>query len=109
VHDDEKVSQLVVLTVYARPSLAVCSRVLQQLIRRRVFVERVMADFSGSDHRGVKGLETLQSPVLRISVVASIADNHELEQITKLINRIVDVYKVQTSEGSGHVTGTHLH
>ena len=94
-HRDENLSHLVVLTVYAKADVAVCGRILQRLSLHRVVVERIVADFSRFDHRGIRGLEGIESPPVRISVAASIADHHQLERITKALNKLVDVYKIQ--------------
>ena len=95
VHRDENVSGLVVLTVYARADAAVSSRALQALTLRHFAVERFIVDFSGFDHREVKGLEDLAGDVLRMTIVVSLPRHDDLERIGKLLNRIVDVYKVE--------------
>ncbi|MFC5676952.1 hypothetical protein [Aeromicrobium endophyticum] len=92
---DEKVSGLVVLTVYARGDAAVSSRVLQGLTLRRFAVERFIVDFSGFDHHSVRGLEDVDGEVLRMTIVVSLPHHDDLERIGKLLNRIVDVYKVE--------------
>jgi acetolactate synthase small subunit len=95
VHRDEKVSGLVVLTVYTRGDVAVSSRVLQAFTLRSFAIERFIVDFSGFDHREVKGLEDVPGDVLRMTIVASLPNHDDLERIGKLLNRIVDVYKVE--------------
>ena len=92
---DEKVSGLIVLTVYAREDAAVAGRVLQGLTLRRFAIERFIVDFSGFDHRSVRGLEDVGGEVLRMTIVVSVPDHDDVERIGKLLNRIVDVYKVE--------------
>lgn len=92
---DEQASGLVVLTVYARADLAVCSRVLQAFTIRPFTVERVVADLSRFDHREVRGLEDVDGPVMRIALVVSLQRDNDLERVGKLLNRVVDVYKVE--------------
>lgn len=94
-HPDEGVSGLVVLTVYAHADLAVCSRVLQAFTVRSFAVERLVADLSRFDHRVVKGLEAVSGTVMRIALVLSLQHEHDLERAVKVLNRIVDVYKVE--------------
>lgn len=95
VRRDEGFSGLVVLTVYARRHLAVCGRVLQAFTVQQFAVERFIADFSGFDHREVRGLEGMGGDVLRMTIVVSLPGLDDLERIGKLLNRIVDVYKVE--------------
>lgn len=92
---DEQVAGLVILTVYARADLAVCSRVLQTFTIRRFTVERIVADLSRFDHRAVKGLEDVDGPVMRVALVISLQRDNDLERVGKLLNRIIDVYKVE--------------
>ncbi|MCR1781315.1 hypothetical protein KVF89_02110 [Nocardioides carbamazepini] len=94
-HPGEGVAGLVVLTVYARADLAVCSRVLQTFTVRQFAVERLVADLSRFDHRAVKGLEDVRGPVMRIALVLSLQREDDLERAGKLLNRVVDVYKVE--------------
>ncbi|WP_456695668.1 hypothetical protein [Aeromicrobium sp. P5_D10] len=95
IRRDEETSGLVVLTVYARGDSAVCGRVLQGFTVRRFAVERFIADFSGFDHRTIRGLEGIGGDVLRMTIVLSLPDHDDLERIGKFLNRIVDVYKVE--------------
>lgn len=95
VRRDEQVSGLVVLTVYARSDAAVCGRVLQGFTLRGFAIERFIADFSDFDHRDVRGLESVSGDVLRMTIVVSLPRHDDLERIGKLLNRIVDVYKVE--------------
>lgn len=95
VQRDEQVAGLIVLTVYARGDLTVCSRVLQGFTVRRFAVERFIADFSGFDHREVRGLEGVVGDVMRMSIVVSLPHRNDLERIGKFLNRLVDVYKVE--------------
>ncbi|MFI5429540.1 hypothetical protein [Aeromicrobium sp. UC242_57] len=95
VRDDEQVAGLIVLTVYARGDVAVCGRVLQGFTLRRFAVERFIADFSGFDHRLVRGLEDVRGEVLRMTIVVSLPSHDVLERISKFLNRVVDVYKVE--------------
>lgn len=92
---DEQVSGLVVLTIYTPADLAVCSRILQVLTLRRVRVERFVADCSKFDCSEVRGLGSIREPVMRLSVVVSIEGDLELDQLTKYLNRVIGVYKVE--------------
>lgn len=92
---DEEVSGLAVLTVYARGDVAVCSKVLQGFTVRRFAVERLIVDFSRFDARGVRGLESVRGELLRMTIVVSLPHHDDLERISKFLNRIVDVYKVE--------------
>ena len=92
---DEKVSGLIVLTVYARGDVALAGRVLQRFTVGSFAIERFIVDFSGFDHREIRGLEDVGGEVLRMTIVVSLPSHHDLERIGKLLNRIVDVYKVE--------------
>ena len=94
---DEQVAGLVVLTVYARADLTVCSRILQAVTVRRFTVERLVADLSSFDHTQVRGLDQIRERVMRISLVASIEGDHEVERLGKLLHRMIDVYRVEQS------------
>lgn len=93
----EQCAQLVVLTVYARADTSVCGRVLQVLTMRQVVVERLVADFSRFDHSEIKGLADVVEPVMRISVAASVPGERGANQLTKFLNRIVDLYKIEVT------------
>ncbi|WP_235734397.1 hypothetical protein [Nocardioides alcanivorans] len=95
VDADEMVAGLVVFTVYARSDLGVCSRVLQVLALRQARVECFVADCTTFDHTLVRGLTDVSGDVMRLSVVVSIDGDSELDQLTKYLNRVVDVYKVE--------------
>lgn len=95
VRRDEQASGLAVLTVYARGDIAVCGRVLQGFTVRRLVIERFIADFSGFNHRRIRGLEGVRGEVLRMTIVASLPSPDDLERIGKFLNRIIDVYKVE--------------
>jgi len=94
---DERAAALAVLTIYARGDLAVCARVTQVLTLRQATVERFVADLSHFDHREVRGLGHVRGPVMRLSVVASFDGDHDLAQLIRFLNRIIDVYKVEHS------------
>lgn len=91
---EEEAASLVVLTVYARHDIAVCTRVLQALTLSRVVTERFVADLSQVDLRRVKGLEHESAPVMRVVLVVSVPEPQDLERLTKVFNRMVDVVKV---------------
>lgn len=92
---DERVASLVVLTILARADPSACARVLQGLALRQVVIEQFVGDFRRFDHREVRGLEYVQDAVMRISVVVSLQHHADLQRLVKLLNRIVDVYKVE--------------
>ena len=106
VHRDESASDLVVLTVYARGDVAVVGRVLQGFTVRRLVIQRFVVDFSGFDHREIKGLEDVTGKVLRMTIVVSLPHHDDLERIGKLLNRIVDVYKVERSTSAPTVAAS---
>jgi hypothetical protein len=91
---DEAVAGLVVLTLYAAADLAVCARISQVLSIRRFVVERLVADLSRFDHGKVRGLEGVPGPVMRISLAVS-AEPADVVRLRKLLNRVVDVYRVE--------------
>jgi hypothetical protein len=92
---NDQVAGLAVLMVYARADLAVCSRVLQTLVTRRIAVERLIGDLSRFDHSHIRGLEEVRGPVMRISLVVSLHRSTDLERLVKLLNRVIDVFKVE--------------
>jgi hypothetical protein len=95
VDSDEQVSGLVVLTVYARADLAVCSRILQAATVRRFAVERLIADFSEFDRSEIRGLDRVRERVMRISLVVSVDGDHDVERLGNLLHRMIDVYRIE--------------
>jgi acetolactate synthase small subunit len=92
---DEHVAGMVVLTVYARADLTVCSRILQAVTVRRFAIERLIADLSSFDHSQVRGLDRVRERVMRISLVVSVDGDHDVERLRKFLHRMIDVYRVE--------------
>ena len=92
---DEQVARMVEVTVYARADLSVCSRILQAVTVRRFAVERVVADLSSFDHGQVRGLDRVRERVMRVSLVVSVDGDHDVERLGKLLDRMIDVYRVE--------------
>lgn len=90
----EQTSDTVALTIYARPGILVCSRILQILEVRGITVERIVVDFGPCDHGELRGLDLGAGPVMRLSVVASLDGEREIERLTSFLNRVIDVYQV---------------
>ena len=98
---------MVVVTVYARADLTVCSRILQAVTVRRFAVERLIADLSSFDHSQVRGLDRVRERVMRISLVVSVDGDHDVERLRKLLHRMIDVYRVEQTfrdEGAREIT-----
>lgn len=87
--------EFVTLTVHMSRDIAEVSRVLQALVKLPVRIERFNANLVGRDVSDVRGLEALGTPVMRLAVVATIDGPRQLERVTKSLNRLVSVYKVQ--------------
>jgi acetolactate synthase small subunit len=87
--------EFVTLTVYMSRDIAEVSRVLQALVRLPVQIERFNANLVDKDVSTVRGLEELVAPVMRLAVVATLDGPRQLERVTKSLNRLVSVYKVQ--------------
>lgn len=92
--------QVVGITVYMRRDTAEVGRVLQILTRLRWDIDRFNANFGSFDTRRVRGLEGIEGPVMRLAIVGVLKHRHEVERITKALNRSVDVYKVIATFGT---------
>lgn len=87
--------RLVALTVYMSPDLAEVARVLTVLARYRVAIQRFDANLSPVDTRHVSGLESLSHPVMQLGIVGMVVSDHEVERMTKTLNRLISVFKVK--------------
>lgn len=88
--------EFVTFTVYMDRDIAEVSRLLQVLVRLPVQIERFNANLVARDFRSVRNLEAEGAPVMRLAVVATMDSARELERVTKCLNRLISVYKVQT-------------
>jgi hypothetical protein len=84
----------VTLTIYGRPGLEVCSRILQALTMCRVVPQTLVFDFNPPDVDLVRTLAHVDGPVMRLSLTVSLAHGQNVERVIKRINRLVDVYTV---------------
>jgi acetolactate synthase small subunit len=87
--------EFVTLTVYMNRDVAEVARVLQVLVRLPVQIERFNANLVARDSHPVRSLEAAGGPVMRLAIVATMDSARELERLTKSLNRLVSVYKVQ--------------
>lgn len=84
----------VALTVYMKNDIAEVSRVLQLMVRQPVQIERFNAHLLPHAFTHIKGLESIDEPIMRLAIVGTVSSASELERATKALNRLVSVFKV---------------
>ena len=90
--------EVVGFTVYMSADVAEVSRVLQVLVRQSIRIERFNANLKEVEHGYVQGRQMSHNiSAMRLVIVGSVAGPSDVERATKLLNRLVSVYKVVVS------------